>query len=68
MAPELVAAFVEEFTAEINHRASEAERERLGREQEQAAVNRKINAILKAVEDGMYTPVHEGSITGTRRA
>ena len=56
MAPELVAAFVEEFTAEINHRASEAERERLGREQEQAAVNRKINAILKAVEDGMYTP------------
>ncbi len=56
MAPELVAAFIEEYTAEINRHAAEAEQDRRSREREHAAVRRKIDAILKAVEDGMYTP------------
>ncbi len=56
MAPELVAAFIEEYTAEINRHVAEAEQERRSREREHAAVRRKIDAVLKAVEDGMYTP------------
>ena len=56
MAPELVAAFIEEFTAEINRKASEAEHVRRGLERGLATVTRKIDAVLKAVEDGMYSP------------
>ena len=56
MAPELVATFIEEFTAEINRHAVDAEQDRRSREREHATVMRKIDAILKAIEDGMYTP------------
>ena len=56
MAPELIATFIKEFTAEINRHAFEAEHDRRTRERELTAVKRKIDAILKAVEDGMYTP------------
>jgi hypothetical protein len=56
MAPELIATFIKEFTAEINRHAVEAEQDRRSRERELATVMRKIDAILKAVEDGMYTP------------
>ena len=56
MAPELIATFIEEFTAEINRHAFEAEHDRRTRERELTAVTRKIDAILKAVEDGMNTP------------
>ena len=56
MAPELVAAFMAEYTAEINRHAAEAEQDRQGQERDLATTNRKIDAVLKAVEDGMYTP------------
>ena len=56
MAPELVAAFTKEFTAEITRHAPEAEIDRRNQELELTAVTRKIDAILKAIEDGMYTP------------
>jgi len=56
MAPELVAAFIEEFTAEINRNASQAELDRRGMERGSFENTKKINAILKAIEDGMYTP------------
>ena len=56
MAPELVATFIAEYTAEINRHASEAEQERRAQERELTAVTRKIDAVLKAVEDGLYTP------------
>ena len=56
MAPELVAAFVDEYRAEIERmtRESEVTRDRLTREC--AEVERKIERMLKAIEDGMYTP------------
>ena len=56
MAPELIATFIEEFTAEMNRHSVEAEQDRRSKERELAAVMRKIDAILKAIEDGMYTP------------
>jgi site-specific DNA recombinase len=55
MAPELVASFTKEFTAEINRQTSDSEKERKNEERELATVTRKINAILEAIEDGMYT-------------
>ena len=56
MAPELVAVFIEEFTTEINRNASEAERDRRDLERDSVSNAKKIDAILKAIEDGMYTP------------
>ena len=56
MAPTLVAAFIAEYTAEINRLAGEALQDRQGQERDLSKTNRKIDAVLKAVEDGMYTP------------
>ncbi len=56
MAPELVAAFIEEYQAEMNRMAREAEADLADLRRERAEVGRKIEGILKAIEDGMYSP------------
>ena len=56
MAPELVSTFIEEFIAEINRQNSEVELNRKSMKHELAQITRKIDAIIKAIEDGMYAP------------
>ncbi|MGF1611087.1 MAG: hypothetical protein ACFCUQ_16905 [Kiloniellales bacterium] len=56
LAPELVAAFVEEFQAQVNQSAREAESRLASLRRERAVIESKIAGLLKAIEDGMYTP------------
>ncbi len=56
MAPELFEAFAEEFHRQINQAAAEAEVQYVGLEKGLASVERKIESMLKAIEDGMYSP------------
>jgi site-specific DNA recombinase len=56
MAPQLVAAFVDEFNAELRRLAGNTEAERAGAQHELANVERKIAGIVKAIEDGAYNP------------
>ena len=56
MAPDMVAAFIDEYQAEVNRAAREAEQTLASDRRERAEVVRKIEAILKAIEDGMYHP------------
>jgi DNA invertase Pin-like site-specific DNA recombinase len=56
MAPDMVAAFVEEFQAELNRAAREAEAKLASLRRERGDVERKIEGILRAIEDGMYSP------------
>ena len=55
MAPDLVAAFIEEYRAEINRAARDAEQARAGLMRQRGETERKINGILIAIEDGMYS-------------
>ena len=55
MAPELVAAFVSEFTAEINRITARAEEESAHQKRELATIDRKLASIVAAVENGMFT-------------
>ena len=56
LAPELFEAFAEEFHRQINQAAAEAEVQYVGLEKGLASVERKIESMLKAIEDGMYSP------------
>ncbi len=56
MAPALVEEFVEEFQREINRVNRDAERQVASLGHELTAVGRKIEAMLRAIEDGMYNP------------
>jgi DNA invertase Pin-like site-specific DNA recombinase len=56
LAPELVKTFIEEFIAEVNRLNAEAEGQWAASRRELAATERKIEAILRAIEDGVYTP------------
>jgi site-specific DNA recombinase len=56
MAPELVAAFIDEFNTEFHRLAADAEAERDAAHQALTDANRKIAGILKAIEDGAYHP------------
>ena len=55
MAPELVAEFIRAFHTEINQRANEIEARYASNRRELAEIRRKIDAIVKAIEDGIYT-------------
>jgi site-specific DNA recombinase len=55
LAPELVKEVVAEFNAELNRRAREDEAGYEAAKRELAAVGRKIEGILRAIEDGVYT-------------
>lgn len=56
MAPDLVAAFASEFTAEINRITAETEKTFKAYRSELSTVDRKMTGIIAAIEDGMYTP------------
>ncbi|CEF48494.1 unnamed protein product [uncultured bacterium] len=56
MAPELVAEFIRAFQEEFNAAAKTAAARGDERKREAAAVERKIEGIMTAIEDGMYTP------------
>jgi site-specific DNA recombinase len=56
LAPELVGAFIEGFLEETRRARDEAKVERAQRERQLAEIKRKIAAILRAVEDGLYDP------------
>jgi site-specific DNA recombinase len=57
MAPELVAAFVDEFNAELRRLAGETAAERDAAQRMLAQADRKIAGIVKAIEDGAYSSV-----------
>jgi site-specific DNA recombinase len=63
MAPELVAAFVDEFNAELRRLAGNAEAERNGARRVLANVERKIAGIVRAIEDGAYHPTLKDRLT-----
>lgn len=64
MQPELVAVFVEGFTAEWNRLASGAavERERLQREL--LETRRKLDRLIEAIENGMQAPRLQDRLDG----
>ena len=63
MAPDLVAAFVDAFNAEMRHLATSAERESVAAKQTLTEVERKLTAIVCAIEDGAYTPTLKARLT-----
>ena len=63
MAPDLVAAFVDAFNAEMRHLATSAERESLAAKQTLTEIERKLAAIVRAIEDGAYAPTLKGRLT-----
>jgi len=63
MAPDLVAAFVDEFNAEMRKLATSAERETLAARRTLAEIERKLAAIVRAIEDGAYTPTLNARLT-----
>jgi site-specific DNA recombinase len=54
LAPELVEEFVREFNAELERHRRASRGQSVARARKVTEVDRKIGAILKAVEDGMY--------------
>ena len=54
LAPELVREFTDEVERALEARSRDAERQRRTLDREAVAVNRKIAAMLKAIEDGLY--------------
>jgi site-specific DNA recombinase len=63
MAPDLVATFVDAFNAEMRHLATSAERESLAAKQTLVEIERKLAAIVRAIEDGAYTPTLKARLT-----
>ena len=57
MAPELVAVFVEEFNAELRRLTSEAETHYAAANRAIKDTDRKIAGIVRAIEDGAYSPI-----------
>jgi len=62
MAPDLVAAFVDEFNAEMRKLATSAECKTLAAKRALADIERKLAAIVRAIEDGAYTPTSHGEV------
>ena len=67
LAPDLVKVFMDEFHAEMNQiiRQKNAERKALGRDL--AKIENRISSMLKAIEDGMYTPSMKGRMEELER-
>ena len=63
MAPDLVAAFVDEFNAEMRNLAASAERETLADKRTLSEIERKLAAIVRAIEDGAYTHTLKARLT-----
>jgi site-specific DNA recombinase len=63
MAPELVAAFIEEFNAELCRLNGDANAERAAAQRALADVERKIVSIVKAIEDGAYNSTLKERLT-----
>ena len=56
LAPDLVAAFVQAYQEEAKRERDALKAERAQRERKAAELARKIAAILRAIEDGLYEP------------
>ena len=56
LTPELVAEFTRAYTQEINRLVAEASKRCRGLSGKLTAVQRKIDGIMRAIEDGMYQP------------
>jgi len=56
MAPELVAEFVRAFQEEVNAAVRTAAQRRGELQRELESVERKMSGVMKAIEDGMYSP------------
>jgi site-specific DNA recombinase len=63
MAPDLVAAFVDEFNTEMHNLAASAERETLAAKRMLAEIERKLAAIVRAIEDGAYNHTLKARLT-----
>jgi hypothetical protein len=63
MAPDMVAAFINAFNAEMRRLTASAERESLAVKRTLAEIGRKLKAIVIAIEDGGYTPTLKARLT-----
>ena len=67
MAPDLVADFVDAFNAEMRKLATSAEYETLAAKRTLAEIERKLAAIVRAIEDGAYTDTLKARLTKLER-
>ena len=56
MAPELVTVFVDEFMRALKEEQEQSCRQRDDAEQKRHIVQKKIDGLMKAIEDGLYSP------------
>jgi site-specific DNA recombinase len=63
MAPDLVAGFIDAFNAEMRNLATSAEAESVALKRTLTEVDRKIDALVRAIEDGGYTPALKARLT-----
>jgi site-specific DNA recombinase len=56
LSPDLVAVFVEAFREETRRQRNAIKAEVASRDRKAAELDRKINAIFRAIEDGLYEP------------
>jgi site-specific DNA recombinase len=63
MAPDLVAAFIDAFNGEMRNLATAAERESFALKRTLAEIDRKLDAIVRAIEDGGYNPTLKARLT-----
>ena len=64
MAPDLLAAFIEEYHAELRKGQCEAQIMRASNERQLAQVERQITQIVAAIADGMYHPSMKEKMDG----
>ena len=67
LAPELVGEFIAEVTRLTNAQAREGAQRRAVLEQEIGRVERSIAGLLKAIEDGLYTPAMKDKMQALER-
>jgi len=67
MAPELVGTFIEEFNAELRRLTADSAAERNSAQRMHAEADRKIASIVKAIEDGAYTPALKDRLAALER-
>ena len=67
MKPELFKLFVAEFTTEWNRLQAEAGTSLVARRGEIAAVKRRIDGLIQAIEEGLYEPSMKTRMQGLER-